>query len=874
MARIAPSLPAAQAVERGRLLDVLDQGAKGPLTLVTGPPGAGKTLLLATWLTARERPGTTAWLSIERSDSRPARFWSAVLDSVEAAGEPGLTQLKERISGDPSEFVAAFGNAVEALPAPLVLVLDDFHELRAPEVSASVDTLLRHPPEKLHLVIASRADPQLSLHKLRVEGRLTDLRSAELAFTEEEAAELFSLAGVELTDEQLKTLHSRTEGWVAGLRLAALSLANTTDADELVRTFAGHERSVADYLVEEVLQRQPEQMREFMLKTSVADLMSADLADALTNGSDGAQLLDRLERSGAFVSPLDDQRGWYRYHPMFAELLRSELRHRMPDSYRLQHRRAARWHAQSGLHITASRHALAAGDWELAANLLSTGWLALLVRGEAVELADLIGELPTQLLAREPEVAIAAAGALLESGELERGQEYMRLADDQASTVKSSRRADFVLARTIASIYEARIRGEFDTLLASARKLLVGQGSAGLAIDPRDRRALALLNIGVGETWIGTPGDARSALEDSLALSRHAGRDYLVLCGLGPLALLEALTGSLRASARLAGEAVELAGRHGWLALPPCAAAHVALGICSYHWGSLAEASRHIDRAGVAARASGERAVLVLTEVMRAQLAARGGNLDGAERILRAARREADGWAMPRSLVVTLAWAEGKVLAAEGKEAEAGDVIEGAKELGRWAELELVKARLALADGDPDAAAALMAPALDGAVTILHPSTAIELHALAAVAEHQRGDDETALELVEQALRLAEPEGEREVLLEVGAPLRELLARRIRGGTSHRALAGDLVDALDPESTRNGDEGALLLDPLSDREQAVLRYLPTVMSKAEIAAEMFVSVNTVKTHMKSIYRKLDVTSRAEAVRRARSLHLV
>src|SRR5262249_30293739 len=296
--------------------------------------------------------------------------------------------------------------------------------------------------------------------------------------------------------------------------------------------------------------------------------------------------------------------------------------------------------AQHGLHVTASRHALAAGDWELAANLLSTGWLALLVRGEAVELADLIAELPTQLLAREPEVAIAAAGALLESGELERGQEYIRLPDDRASAVKSSRRADFVLARTIASIYEARIRGDFETVLAAARRLLAGLGSGGMAIDPRDPRALALVNIGVAQTWIGAPAGARSALAGALALARPAGRDYLVLSALGPLALLEALSGSLRASSRVAEEAVELAGRRGWVSMPPCAAAYVALGICNYQWGSMAEASRQLDSAQVAARAARERTLLALVAIMRARVAARCGELDDAERTLRAARQD------------------------------------------------------------------------------------------------------------------------------------------------------------------------------------------------------------------------------------------
>lgn len=861
-------------MRRERLLDAFDAGVEGPLTLVTGPPGTGKTVLLSTWLDAREHAGTVGWFSLERGDSRPGRFWSGVLDAVAAAGEPGLAPLERLAMGGRGEFLPAFANAVAALPGPLVLILDDFHELRAPEVDEALDALLRHPPEKLRLVIASRADPGLSLHRLRLEGRLAEVRAADLAFTLEEAAELFALAGLELSSEQIASLHARTEGWVAGLRLAALSLQASGDADALVRTFEGDERSVADYLVEEVLERQPAQMRDFMLRTSVAELVSPELADALTRRRDGARTLERLERSGAFVSALDNRRAWYRYHPMFADLLRSELRHRTPEVFLLQHRRAARWYAASGLKVPATRHALAAGDWELAANLLSTGWLAALVRGESTELAELIRGLPRELVARSPELATAAAGALLESGELEQGREYLRLADDSASAVRRGRRAEQALGRTVAALYEARDCGELGLARRAAAKLLAGNGSKALALDGRDLRALGLLNRGAAEAWIGDPRRARSDLEDSLALARRSGRDYLVLSALAPLALLEALTGPLRRSARLAQEAVGLAERHGWTGRPPCAAAHVALAVCSYEWGSVSQARRHVDGEEAGGGVARERATAAIAEITRALVAARCGELERAELILRAARQDAIGWKMPAAIAVRLACAEGKVLAAAGRAPEAIEAVEGARRLGAWAELDLVAARLALAEGEPERAARLVAPALEGAVRVLQPSTGVELHALAAVAEHRLGADERALELVERALALAEPDGSREMLLELGAPLRELLVRRIRAGTAHRALAGDVVDALDPRSARGVGAAELLLEPLSAREEAVLRYLPTVMSKAEMAAEMYISVNTVKTHMRHIYRKLEVTSRAEAVRRARSLGLL
>ena len=876
-ARITTPPPPSGAVERARLFDLLDAGIRRRLTVVTGPPGAGKTLLVSTWAARpprRHSPGRVAWLSIEPGDSRPAQFWGAVIAAARTAGVPGLDALTGHMRPDDHEFTAAFANALNTLRAPLVLILDDYHELASSAVHQQLDALLRYAPDTLRVVIVSRADPPLALHRLRLEGSLAEVRAADLAFTLPEATALFALAGVELTPDLVAALHERTEGWVAGLRLAALSLEGQDDPRELVWTFAGDGASIADYLVEEVLHHQPPPVREFMLLTSVVDVISPELADALTEHSDGARVLDRLEHSGAFVSRVAGSGGWFRYHGLFGELLRSQLRYSMPDAFPRQHRRAARWYAQHGLNVPATRHALAARDWDLAANLLATGWLGLLVRGESATVAELIGEVPRSLVAREPELAIAAGGALLEAGEPDRGQDYLRLADDHASEVRSGRRTEFVLARTVAQLYEARAVGNLGSAVGAARKLLAGQGSTAVSLDGRERRALALLNLGIAETWTGKRRHARAALEESLALARHADRDYLVFSALGPLALVESLAGSLRRPARLAHEAVDLAERHGWSSLPPMAATYCALAICAYHWNSVPDATRYLDWAQSRGRSSGERLVLSLVELMRALLALRLGDHERAETAIVSAREVADGWEVPPRLRLGLACAEGVAMIAAGRPERAAHVISKSGH-GRWGEVELVKARLALAGGDPRSAVELTSEALAGAVGVLHPSTAIELRALAAVAQHQRSDDDAALSLIEQALELAEPEGYQAPFLAIGAPLRELITRRIRAGTAHRALAGQLGEALGPHSGAAAEHrGALVLEPLSERETAVLRFLPTPLSKAEIASEMFVSVNTVKTHMKNIYRKLDVTDRTQAVRRARTLHLV
>ena len=872
--RIVPPRSSPGTVQRARLAALLDAAASRPVTVVTGPAGAGKTTLMSSWLHDRDQPGTTAWLAVDRTDTRAAQFWAAAIDAVLAAGEKGLNPLRsgELLGGD--EFVPAFANAVGRLKAPLVLILDDFQELRAPGVSEQLDALLRHPPDNLRLAIVSRSDPRLSLRRLRLEGNLAELRASDLAFTFEEAAKLFELTDIELTADQVRALHEQTEGWVAGLRLAALSLQACDDADELIRTFAGDERTVADYLVEEVLQRQPEEVRDFMLRTSVVETISPDLADALTRRADGALILERLQRANAFVSCVDEQGPWYRYHGMFRELLASQLRHRMPDALAVQHRYAARWYAKSGRNVQAARHALQAGDWELAATVLSGGWLQLLVRGEAAAVADLIETLPRRLVTREPELAIAAAGSLLDCGELEQGLEYLELADHNASSVKPNRRADLILGRSVAQLYQSRAAGRFEAVRGIALKLLAGHGSASLALSGRERRAVALLHLGIVETWAGTPRRARGALEDALALARHAGCRYLEFSALAALALVEALNGALRRSAELGHEAAAMAQRHGWLRLPASAAAHCALAICAYHQNTMARAGEYLDAADAAARGSRDRPVLTVANLTRALVALRFGDVERAERAVSRARQDVAEWPVPVRLAGLLSAVDADVLVAAGRGADALEAADEARHFG-WGEAALVAAKLALSDGEPARALELTADGLSGSTRMLRPSTAIELRALSAVASHQRGNDDVALELVEQALALAEPEGYMSPFLAVGAPLRELLLRRIRAGTAHRSLAGQLGEALDSHSVGSPEQRtALLLEPLSDRETAVLRYLPTALSKAEIASEMFVSVNTVKTHMKNIYRKLDVTDRSHAVRRARTLHLV
>jgi LuxR family maltose regulon positive regulatory protein len=858
-------------VERPELFDRLDEGIRGPLTLVTGAPGAGKTLLLSTWLAARPPPGPVAWLSLEPTHGRAARFWAELLAVVRETSGRELAAVPELSTGARDEFAAALARALGDLAEPLVLVLDDFERLHSQEVTEGLDRLLRLHPERLRLVIASRLDPALSLQRLRLEGCLTELRSVDLALTRDQAGELFAMSGVELTAPQIDKLHERTEGWAGGLRLAALSLHQHPDPAGFVHSFAGDERTVADYLVEEVLRQQPAELCEFMLRTSVVDRLEPGLADTLTGRDHGAEMLERLERANAFLVALDPHRHWYRYHPMFGELLRSQLKYRMPDAFVLAHRRAARWFAARGMAAGAVRHALTGGDVKAATELLAEHWLTLVVDGEAQALVAGIEALPRQVIAASTELSLAGAGALLDVGDLQQAERCLELSDARAGTVPAKRRAHHTLTRAVVKMLQASLRGDFAATRCAARKVLTGHQLGDL---PEEARPLAELHLGIAEAWIGTPREAREHLEAALELARRDGRDYLALGCLSQLALLKALDGTLRDAVSFGQAAIRTAARHGWDEHAAAVPAYLALAVTSFYRADLDAAGEHLQRATLAARRSQERTTRCLIDLVQALLLS-ATNPEEAARVARTAAGNARDWALPVSLAARAEAVEVALLALGGAAERARETLAGTPSARHSVELHLIEARLALADSDPADALRRLEPDLGGASKVLHPASRIEARALAALAKHLLHDDQGALDLLEQALSDAQPHGYRQPLLTVGAPLRNLLKRRIRAGTAQRALAGDLIGTLEQrQDMPDGDYRRQLLDPLSGREEAVLRYLPTLMSKAEIASELFVSVNTVKTHTKNIYRKLGVGTRTEAVRRAKSLNLV
>ncbi len=853
---------------RERLFDRLDAGSDRSLTLLSGPPGAGKTVLLSTWLSERPRTHPVVWLSMQPSDGRPPRFWGEILRLLRDAHDDPLSMLPE--DGVGADFVSRLVLGAGQLPGPTLVVLDDFEQAQSRALAEDLDLFLRGRQERLRLVIASRHDPSLSLQRMRLEGRLTELRATDLVMTPEESRELFTSHGVTLTEEDAEVLHERTEGWVAGLSLAALSLRDHPDAGAFIRTFAGDERPVGDYLIEEVLQRQPSQIRDFMLRSSVVDVLEPGLTEELTGRTDGMHTLELLERSNMFLGQADEHRRRYRYHPLFKELLRSQLRYQTPEAYALEHRRAARWYAAQARPAEAVWHAMAAGAQEMAEELVAQQWLTLILRGHGDELRQWVRNLSREAVAAKPELALAGAAAELDAADSAVAQHYLQIADDQAGAVPAKHRARFVASRAVVTMLAGRRRGDFEATRDAAHKVL--NSSHGTDSDHL-ARSLAQLHLGIAEYWLGDPVGANRRIEVALESNRDSHGDGYTLDCLGQLALFAVLDGRLRDGAGLGRAALQIAARHGWDERPVALAPYLALSAVHLLWGDVAESGRLLDQAMAANRHSTD-ATATLVRLLNALRVGAQDPAQGA-RIARSTRIAIDGSPLPRTLSAAAGLVESLLLLETGDSQRAREALTDRLTATLPMEATVALARAALSEAEPAEALRLLRRPLEDTTSVQHTSTRIQALGLSSLAHSLLRRDTVALDLLERALAMSQPEGYRLPLVSVGAPLRPLLRRRIRAGTAHRSLAGELLLRLDGSDSAEVGRGSLvLLDPLSDREEAVLRYLPTVMSKAEIASELFVSVNTVKTHTKNIYRKLGVATRNDAVRRAKQLNLV
>ncbi|GGJ81733.1 transcriptional regulator [Pilimelia anulata] len=863
-----PRLPEPH-LPRPRLVRTLDAALRYPVTLLSAAAGSGKTALLAEWAASGRAPGPVAWLSLDREEDTAARFWSDVAAALRRAGTPGIPAAPAAAAADAAGIRRLLA-ATERLSPPVALVLDNVNAVADPDVLAGVGLLLRCVSDGLRVVLAARADPTLPLHRLRADGLLREINSDALAFTDEEAATLLALHGVAAGPAELRTLVARTEGWAAGLTLAALHLRGAGRGG--VDGFAGDRGAVAEYLVGEVLAGQPPAVRRFLLYTSIAERVSGELADAIVGGSTGRAVLERLQRANALVVALPDDPGWFRYHPLLRDLLRHRLAVEDPAAVPGLHRRAAAWYARGpGRGPAAAEHAAAAGDWPLVGRLaMAAPAASLRLTADAPAHAAVLARIPADRLPGSAELAVCGALRALHGGDPEAVPPWLADARRLAAARPPADRETVEMAVRGLEVELARLRGDAPALEAAATDLL------GRLADPAPRRlpaaqehrAITLNNRGVGLLWNDDPGRADRYLWSAAMTARSAELDVLAANAVGHLAVVEFARGAPRESRQQAGAALELADGRGVAGTRHAVPAHLALALVAVEQHRLAEAGDALERACGAHRDAPEPALRTALRVARIRLLLARREWPAARTAIARTRHRAAGAPLPRLLDRWLTQVEAELYLGTGEPERAAAILTaaGPGEPGQRERVCLARAAAAL--GRWSRAEELLAPVRAAATDVVATVGAWVVHALLAHRQRRTG---AAAEAIANAVELAASEDLRRPFL--GPDRRDVLAlleRHLVQRPAGHGLAAELVAVLAPAPPAAGATPPAGPE-LSEREREVLGYLPTMFSAAEIAGELHVSVNTVKAHLRSIYRKLDVSRRRNAVDRARAL---
>lgn len=841
----------------------------GRVTQLSAPAGSGKTTLLRSWTAEAGLAKSTAWVSVWREERDPQRFWLSVLDALRAttAGSALVREVTPAPDLDGGAVAERLLEDLSLLAERIWLVIDDLHELRSDDAVRQLELLLMRAPAALRCVLATRRDLPLGLHRLRLEGELTEIRGEDLRFSRDESRALFETAGIRLSDSALALLAERTEGWAAGLRLAALSLAGHDDPERFATAFAGSERTVAEYLLAEVLDRQPEDVRRLLLRTSVLERVSGPLADLVTGGAGGQRMLQQLEESNAFVVSLDSRRSWFRYHYLFSDLLQLELRRTAAGDLPGLHGAAAAWLAEHGYHVEAIHHAQAAETWNLAARLLSDHWFGLVLGGQTATAHELLAGFPAGTVTADPELTALTAARELDRGSPEEAERQLALATQLAESAAADRRAHLQLLLAILRLSVARHRGDLAAVVEQAQRLLApAEAQLGLGDD---LRALALLEFGIAELWTGRFEAAERHLEQALALAQRIERPFLALSALAHLAQI-AIFDAVPLGARRSKQAIELAERHGWTEDPVAGIAYSLHGVALLVQGRLAEAESWLQRAERTPLAGVSPAGGLMHYVMRGLLDSASGRDAEALSAFRSAERLGQLLIRPHVLAARIPGHLVRTLVRLGDVERAQQVLDQVGDAERaLPEMRIASAALRLAHDDPEGATVALEPLLDEAALAMRPRVwPVQALLVDAIARDALDDAGGAQRSLERALDLAEPEGLLVPFLLY--PAAGLLERH-RRGSSHAALISQLLDLL---SGRTPASTQLLREPLSKSETRVLRYLPTNLSASEIADELHLSVNTIRTHMRHLYAKLGAHTRAEAVERARAFELL
>jgi LuxR family transcriptional regulator, maltose regulon positive regulatory protein len=855
---------------RQRLVDRLDAGAQRPVTVVCAGAGWGKTMLASAW--ADTASVDVRWLSLGRQDNDVQVFWSHVVAAVRTGdgvsrGNP-LAELTS-IPGDDVERIRLLERGLGSLPVPTVLVLDDLHEIDDPKIMKDLSVLVAHPSPALRWVLLARAEPALPLHRLRAAGRVAEIRTADLAFTAAETAQLLAGHGVALSDEDATTLRAKTEGWAAGLRLAAAFL--TGRHRQRVADFGGDLQAVDDYLADEVLAGHSPDVRRFLLQTSVCEQVNAELAEALVPGTPGQRMLEELERANDFVVRLGPKPRWFRYHPLLRDVLLHRMHRDAPGQVPQLHRRAAGWYAAHDSIVDALQHAAAARDWPYVGRLVVSHAAPQIVSTHRAALAQVLQRVPAEALSTTAELMTCAALRLFHAGDYDAIPQHRAAALALLRDRPSAERAAVEVTLQSLQIAVHRVRADMPAVIDASERLLTLLAGVRFPELPsaQQHRAIALNNKGVGLLWMEQPELADRLLWPAATAARTSGVELPEINALGHLALLEAMHGSVREAARLAGDARELAERRGWWSALQTVPAHLAQALVDLERNDLPAAQRALQHGHVAHRIDPEAAQWSVSCGVRARLALARGEPATAAAFLAQAHRPASSHARAPAIDRWLLLAESEVDLACGRPERV--VQRYARVAGEPTYPERVLLiRAAYAKRDFRTAERLLD---EPRPRLPHVAATVEAFILAALVADATGRTARSREALAAAVALAEQES-------VIRPFRTVRDRRLAALLTDDSVAitqnGPFIrDLLGQTAAGAGRApGFLPLDAFNEPEQELLRYLPTMLTAREIASFLDVSMNAVKAHLRSIYRKLNATRRHDAVTEARRRGLI
>ncbi len=871
-----------------RLNENLPSGREPGLTLISAPAGFGKTTLVGEWVAGAAQlapPVRTAWLSLDAGDNDPARFLTYLIAALQtiapSVGAGVLAVLQAPQAPAIESILTVVLNDLTALPAPVVLVLDDYHVIEAAPVNQALTFLLDHLPPQLHLVLATREDPDLPLARLRARGRLTELRAADLRFTAAEAADFLNAGmGLRLAAADIAALEARTEGWIAGLQLAALALrgpmswpGHAADAASFIRAFSGSHHFVLDYLVEEVLHQQSAEVQTFLLSTSILERLCGPLCDALLLAApaSGQATLAYIERANLFIIPLDNERRWYRYHHLFAELLRQ----RLPQSFATPgeaagrvtelHLRASQWYEDNGLDIEAFHHAAAANDIDRAERLIEGRGIPLHFRGAVVAIIDWLGSLPVAVMSARPSLWWRYASLQLVNGHTTGVDEKLNAAEAGLASMPADDKTRLLTGRIAAArAVLALTRYQPEVMLAQSHRAL-----EYLPLTNVTLRANAHWTLGYAYLFRGDRVPARQALLAAVALAQPAGDIFTTILATIGLAIIQEGDNQFYPAAETWRRLLQLAGDQ---PLQIIYEVHLGLARVLYEWNDLEAAEQH-GRQSLHLARQYDRVIdrYILCEVFLGRVKLARGDLAGAAALLaqseQSAREQNFMFRLPE-----VAAAHGLVLLRQGHVAAAAQLAETYK-------LPLLQAHVHLAQGDPAAALAALEQWRAFVAARGWQDEVLKVWLLQALAHQAGGDPAQALHAVGEALALAEPGGFIRTFVDEGPPMAQLLsaagAQGLRPDYCARLLAALAVeappDAGQPPQPLTAEP---LVEPLSPRELEVLRLMAQGRSNGEISAQLFLALSTVKGHNREIFGKLQVQRRTEAVARARALGLL